>query len=437
MSDRAAHRLARGLVLHASLGALAVVFAGAGLFLWAARTEISGAVVVGGALAIDGGPRRVQHPDGGVVTRVLAHDEDRVVVGQPLLELDGTALSASFDLVLAQQRDALARQARLAAEAAGKARLPALSGLPAGIAGPEFDALLASQADLIAAHRASLSGQRGRIADQIVQLGHRRDGLAAQRAATESQLGLLAGELEGQARLFESQLVGNARLNDLKRAQIDLRGRLGGLDASLAETAASIAEHRAALAQVDDDWRAAVLKDLQAVRAELVQLAQQRIALEDRLARLVVRAPQAGVIHGSTVATAGGVVTGGETLMMVVPGLDEPTLDLRVSPYDIDKVHPAQAVVVRLTSVDARHSPDLTGRIRSVAPDLSTDARTGIAYYTARAVIDRSALGKLPPGTPLVPGMPVEAFVQTGDRTVLAYLVKPLLDQIDRAFRDD
>jgi HlyD family secretion protein len=427
----------RSIAVHSFLGAAVVVVGVGALALWSMSTEIAGAVVAAGAVAVDGGPKRVQHPEGGVVTGILVADEDRVRAGQPLVYLDGTALQANFDLVLAQQRDAYARELRLLAEVAGRSHLTEPPELPPGVAGDEFEKLLATQSELIGARAASLAGQRERLGEQIVQLERKIEGLSSQLAAEESQQLVVASELADQQRLFSEQLVGVGRINELKRIEAQLRGEVGRITASIAETRATITEHRAMLAQLEDDRRIEVLKELQAVRAELIELAQQRVALADRLDRLIVRAPQTGIVHASTVVTVGGVVGGGETLMMVVPALEQATVDVRVSPFDIDKIHPSQEVTLRFTSLDARRTPDLKAEVKSVAPDLTTDQRSGAQYYLARVVIDAAELERLPAGTRLVPGMPAEAFIRTGDRTVLAYLVKPLMDQVERAFRED
>ncbi|MBK8085201.1 MAG: HlyD family type I secretion periplasmic adaptor subunit [Devosia sp.] len=428
----------RSIVTHSMAGVLIVLVAGGTLVWWSLGTRIAGAVVATGSVAVDGGPKRVQHPEGGVVAAILVRDEDQVRAGDALVRLDGTTLQASYDLILGQQRDAHARELRLAAEAAARSRMGAPGPLPAGIAGDEFDRLLALQAELFDAHAASLRGQRERIAEQIVQLERKAEGLQAELAADEAQQALVAAEIDDQQRLLGEKLVSAGRSNDLRRVAAQLRGEAGRIAAAIAETRATVAERQAMLVQLDDDQRVQAIRELQAVRAELAQLAQQRIGLADRLDRLVIRAPQSGTVDASTVVTVGGVVGAGETLMMVVPALHEAVVDLRVSPLDIDKVYAAQDVIVRFTGIDARATPDLAARIKSVAPDLTTDPRSGAQYYLARVMLEPAELDRLPGGRDhLVPGMPAEAFIRTGDRTVLAYLVKPLLDQLARVFRED
>lgn len=427
----------RSIRTHALAGLLSVAAATGGLAWWSMGTQIAGAVVAGGSVAVDGGPKRVQHPEGGVVAAILVRDEDVVAAGDALVRLDGTSVQASFDLLLAQQRDAHARELRLAAEAAAMPRMGVPAPLPEGVAGAEFDRLLTLQRDLFDAHAASMRGQRERIAEQIAQLERKTEGLAAELLADEAQQALVAAEIADQQHLLGEKLVSTGRINDLRRVEAQLRGEAGRIAAQIAETRATVAERRAMLVQLEDDQRVQAIRDLQAVRAELAQLAQQRIGLADRLERLVIRAPQSGTVHASTVVTVGGVVGAGETLMMVVPALDAAVLDLRISPLDIDKVHPAQEVIVRFTGIEARDTPDLAATIKSVAPDLTTDARSGAQYYLARVVLDPAELDRLPGGDHLLPGMPAEAFIRTGDRTVLAYLVKPLTDQFARVFRED
>lgn len=173
------------------------------------------------------------------------------------------------------------------------------------------------------------------------------------------------------------------------------------------------------------------------VNASVAELLQQKIAAEDRLKRLELRAPQPGMIHESKVQTVGGVIAAGETLMLIVPANPDILVDARVSPMDVDKISAGQGVILHLSSLDARVTPELLASVRAISPATSVDPTTGAAFYTVRLSVDSEQLARLAKGTRLVPGMPAESFIETGNRTVLAYLMKPLLDQVMHTFRED
>jgi HlyD family secretion protein len=204
----------------------------------------------------------------------------------------------------------------------------------------------------------------------------------------------------------------------------------------MAAARASIAELQVQRAQIFNDFRSQVLTDLQTVNQSVVELLQKKIAAEDRLTRLDIRAPLDGIVHESTVQTVGGVVAAGETLMLVVPQNNRLLIDARVSPLDIDKLHVDQAVVVRMSSLDPRNTPDLGAVIKTISPDLSRDPNTNVQYYDVRMDVPDAEMQKLSKNTKLVPGMPAEAFIQTGDRTVWSYLVHPITEELNHTFRN-
>jgi len=200
---------------------------------------------------------------------------------------------------------------------------------------------------------------------------------------------------------------------------------------------ATIAEREVMIRQVDSEFLSRALEDLQVLRQKISELTQQAIAGEDRLRRVVLLAPQSGVVHESIVNTVGGVVAPGETLMMIVPTQDRLVIEVRLNPLDVDKVSVGQQVIIRIPGLNARETPDLPARVMKVAPDLTRDQQTGISYFHARVMLDDSALKLLPAGETLMPGMPAEAYIQTGSRTVLTYLLEPLEEQFRRAMREN
>ena len=212
---------------------------------------------------------------------------------------------------------------------------------------------------------------------------------------------------------------------------------MGRIAAEISAARAAIAEREVQKSQIEQDFRSQVLGDLQTVGQQIAELLQQKVAAEDRLQRLEIRAPQSGVIHESKVQTVGGVVAAGETIMLVVPQEQELEVDARVSPMDIDKIRVGQHVMLRLTSLDTRRTPELNANVSAVSPDLTRDAMTGAPFFSFKIAVRQDELDSLPRGVKLVPGMPAEAFAQTAERTVLAYLLNPITEQMAMVFRED
>lgn len=427
----------RSLHRHGLAGLIVVTIVGGGIGFWASQTTIAGAIVASGAIVVKDGTKLVQHPQGGVVSQILARNEDEVEAGHVLVRLDGTAAAAELGVVLSQLNEAIARQSRLQAE---------LNGLPA-IVEPQLLAnwpqraeladLLVGQQKLMDGRTSENSVQVERLNYQIYQMRRQIDGLVVQGEANGAQLAIVAEEAENLRNLARDGLAERSRANIQAREAARLQGEAGRIDMEAARLRASIAEREVVRDHIAEAFRTSVMDELQTVSAAVAELMQRKIEAEDRLARLEIRAPQSGIVHSSIVETVGGVVGAGETLMRIVPQSTELAADVRLVPTDIDKVYEGQLATVRLPAFDARVTSDLQGRVTAVAPDLETDPRSGAQYYRARIAIPESELDSLPIGAKLVPGMPTEVYLNIGDRTILAYLVKPLADQISRAFREE
>ena len=224
------------------------------------------------------------------------------------------------------------------------------------------------------------------------------------------------------------------RVTALERDAARLEGERGQLIASIAQAKGKITETELQILQIDQDLRSEVAKELREIQGKIAELVERKVAAEDQLKRIDIRAPQDGMVHQSTVHTVGGVITAGEPIMLIVPEADELTVEAKVAPQDIDQVRVGQTAVLRFSAFNQRTTPELNGVVSRVSADLTTDQRTGAAYYAVRITLSESEIARLE-GLQLVPGMPVEAFIQTGERTVLSYLMKPFTDQITRSFR--
>jgi len=425
-----------GLRRYSLLSLFAVAVLVVGLGTWAVFTSIAGAVIAGGFLVVETNAKRVQHAEGGIVAAIMARNEDHVNAGDVLLRLDDTMLKASLNVINNQLDEARAIEARLVAEIGGRSDFVVPPELEVRRTEPGVDSLIVAQHQLAKAREAVRVGNISQLTEQIAQLESQLEGLAVQRTAAQQQHEVVGKELADLASLLDSQLVQKSQVNNLTREKARLEGELGAIDASMSQIRASIAERRGMIGQGDSTFLSEALSQLQELREKIAQLLQQKIAAEDRLARVAIVAPQSGVVHESIVNTVGGVVGPGETLMMVVPTDDRLVVEIRLNPLHVDKVKVGQEVVLKLPGLDQRTTPDLPGHVSQVAPDLSTDMQTGQQYYLARVTFDDDAMGLLPPDIELVPGMPAEAFIQTGERTVLTYLLEPLTEQFERAMRE-
>lgn len=402
-----------------------------GVGAWAALTEISGAVVATGTVVVESNVKDVQHREGGIVAEVRVRDGDSVAAGDLLVRLDDTVTRANLAVITRQLVEFAARQARLVAEQSGASAVD-FSG---GHDGPGRAEIEQSQQALFEARRSTLAGRKQQLGEQVVQFERQIEGFAAQRDGKGEEIRLIEDELRDLEDLFARKLISRNRVTALRRDRARLIGERGGYVAQIAQAREAMSERRIQILQLEDERRAEVLQELQEVRARIAQLEEQKIAAEDQLSRVEIRAPRAGFVHQLSVHTIGGVVAPGETVMRIVPKADQLVIEAQIPPVSIDQVAAGQSARVRFPSFDQRVTPEVTAHLASVAPDLSRDERTGADFYTARLTIDEGELAKLD-GKALLPGMPVEVFLQTGERTVLSYLVKPLGDQIAHAMRE-
>lgn len=419
---------------HSMVAILAIVGAFGGLIWWGATTDIAGAVIAGGQLQVESYAKMIQHQDGGIVKEILVHNDDAVTEGQILLRLDDTSIGASLGVVNAQRNDALVQEARLLAEIANQKTFAIPAKLDAN--DPDVASLAATQQQILTAELADRDGRVSQLNEQVTQLEHQIDGLAMQQTAAETQLGLIQDRTKNLDLLFGQQLAQGGDVTNSHLQAAAAEGEKGRLIAAISQTRATIAEKKLAAEQIQTDFMSQTLDTLQKTRQTIAETTQQKLAGDDKMARTVIRAPQAGVVHELIVHTVGGVVTPGQVIMQIVPQTDTLLVGIHIDPGDVDSVHPDQRVNLRFSSLDRRRTPEAWGKIESISPDLVVNQQTGRGYYTANVRIDATELAKLPKDIKLMPGMPVEAFVTTGDRSVLDYLLHPLVEEMQLAFRE-
>jgi HlyD family secretion protein len=407
-----------------------------GLGGWARTTEIAGAVIAKGVVVVESDVKKVQHQTGGTIGELRVHDDQLVHEGDILVRLDDTQTKANLGVLTKNLDELFARQARQEAEKEGADEIQYPDDLVARAkTDPQVAHILEAERKLFQFRSESRSGQKGQLREKSAQSREEVKGLAEQIEAKTKEISLIDEELKGVLDLWSKQLVPYSRVTALQRDEARLEGERGQLIASKASTSGKIAEVELQIIQVDQDLRSKVAEELSDVRTKIAELSERKIAAEDQLRHVDIRAPQTGWVHQLSVHTVGGVISAGETIMLIVPMDDALSVEAKIAPNDIDQLRPDQPVRLRFSAFDQRTTPQLNGSIKWISPDLTEDPRTKMSSYTIRVRVPGEEIARLR-GLKIIPGMPVEAFVETESRTVLSYLVKPLTDQIMRSFRD-
>jgi HlyD family secretion protein len=420
---------------HIVAGLLIVGVLGFGLGGWASTAEISGALIAQGSLVVDSNVKKVQHPTGGVIGEIRVHDGDHVKAGDILVRLDETVTRANLAIVQKGLIELYARRARLAAERDGTNGVAVPKELADRADDLDVADALNSERKLFDLRLKSRLGQKDQLQQRIKQLQEQIVGLTAQQDAKAKELALIEQELTGVRDLWQKNLVQLTRLTSLEREEARLQGERGQLVAAAAEAKGKITETQLQIIQVDQDLSSDVAKELRETDSKIGEYVERKVTAEDQLKRTDIRAPQDGVVFQSTANTIGGVVTAGDQIMIIVPEADTLMVEVKVEPRDIDQVMFGQAVVLRFSSFNQRTTPEINGTVTRIAADTTNDQRTGQSYYLVRIAMTDEEIRRLG-DVKLTPGMPVEAFIQTGERTVVSYLIKPLHDQLMRAFRE-
>jgi HlyD family secretion protein len=421
--------------LHLIIGLSVVGLLAGGLGGWASTQQISGALIAPGQIVVESNVKKVQHPTGGVVGEVRAHDGDLVKAGDILVRLDDTVTRASLAIVTKNLDAAYARAARLEAEQRGIDHINFPMQVLDRTNDPDVNNLMRSEMKLFDVRVNGRAGQKAQLRERVTQLNEEIAGLTAQEKAKDQEIALVEKELEGVRQLYEQHLVQISRLTTLERDTARLNGERAQYVASRAQAKGKISETELQIIQVDKDMVSEVSKDLRETNDKIGEFVERKVTAEDQLRRVDIRAPQNGMVLQSTVHTVGGVITAGDAIMLIVPQSDDLQVEAKVNPQDIDKLQVGQKTLLRLSALNQRTTPELNGVVSRVSPDVTTDQRTGQSYYTIRVTMPSEEIARLGEAK-LIPGMPVEAFVQTGDRTMMSYLMKPLHDQLMRAFRE-
>jgi HlyD family type I secretion membrane fusion protein len=408
---------------------IALTFGGAGV--WAATAPLDGAVVARGTVVVESNRKIVEHLDGGSVTEIHVDNGDQVVPGQLLLRLDDTAAAPAYRAARARLDGLLARRARLVAERDRAAEIAFPDALFARRTDPAVAKILHGERRQFAERRSSLEGDLAIHRQRIAQLERKAEGLEAEQASVRSQAGLLREELSGLTELMEKGYYPRIRVLERRRELEQLQGRIGKLIAGIAETRASIGETRLRLNQSEQKFLEKVVADLGALDVEIGDVRERVNESRGRLNRTEVTAGFPGVVHALQVASPGAVIAPGGQILQIIPENDQLVLAAEVAPQDIDLVTAGMTADVRFTALASRTTPVVSGTVARVSPDRLVERDGERAYYSTRVTIPPTELQKLD-GKSLKAGMPVEVMINTGERTLVDYLWKPIADAMAR-----
>ena len=425
----------RSITRHSLAGLVIVIVLAGGVGGWAGTMTLSGALIAQGSVVVDSNVKKVQHPTGGIVGDLRVRDGDRVKQGDIVVRLDDTVTRANLAIVTKGLDELYARKARLESERDGTSAVKFPADLLARANNPDVAAILDGERKLFELRSTARTGQKAQLRQRVQQLNEEVSGLKAQYESKQKETKLIEREKEGVYDLWKQKLVPLTKLTELERSAVRLEGEAAQLVAQTAQVAGKISETELQIIQVDRDLSSEVAKETREIDGKIGEFVERKVTAEDQLKRVDIRAPQDGMVFQSNVHTVGGVITAGDAIMMIVPDADNLTVEAKVNPQDIDQVRVGQNALLRLSAFNMRITPEIYGTVTRVSADAAADQRTGQTYYTIRLAMSPEEVAKLG-DVKMVPGMPVETFVQTGDRTVISYLIKPLSDQLMRMFRE-
>jgi HlyD family secretion protein len=422
---------------HMTIGLVALAILVGGFGTWAATTNISGAIVASGSIEVDQNRQVVQHPDGGVVAQILVDEGDTVAAGDTLLKLDPTLLQSELNIVEVQYFELVARSARLQAERDGldKVTFPQAL-LDQGAADPEVSDMITGQRNLFLARRDSIAREIEQLSKRSDQISDQVSGVEAQQEALGKQLELIKDELANKQELLQGGLTRASEVLSLQREEARLLGSMGELRAQKAQAQGRMTEIDIQILGLNTNRREEAITTLRDLQSRERELAEQRRALNERLSRMDITAPVNGVVYGLTVFTPRSVIRPAEPVLYLVPQDRPLVIAAQVEPIHIDQLFVNQEVSLRFSALDQRETPELFGHVQQISADAFEDEASRLRYYRAEIVLSEGEIDRLPEGSALIPGMPVEAFIRTADRTPLAYLVKPFTDYFAKAFRE-
>ena len=419
------------------IGGISLALLLGGFGAWATMTQIAGAIVTTGQIEVDQNRQVVQHPDGGVIAELLVDEGDFVEQDQLVVRLDPTELASQLAITEGQLFEIMARRGRLQAEQDGESEVRFDAELLSAATGqPEVQEMIDGQLRLLTARDASIARETEQLEKRQAQIHSQVQGINAQQEALRQQLALINEEMANQQSLLDRGLAQASKVLSLQREQARLSGQVGELAAQVAQSEGRITEIDIEILKLQSTRREEAVTQLRDLQYRELELAETRRALQLQLSRMDIRAPVSGIVHALQFYTPRSVVRPADPVLYLVPQDRPLVIAAQVQTTDIDQVYPGQSVILRFPALDQRTTPELPSTVAQVSADAFTDEASRASYYRAEISVSAEALAALPEGVTLVPGMPVEAYIRTADRTPLAYLVKPLSDYFAKAFRE-
>lgn len=425
---------ARGYIL---AGGIVIIGLFGGMTVWGVGTELEGAIVAEGELRVETKSKPVQHQEGGIVGAIFVKDGDVVKAQQPLIRLDQTTQQASLAIVDNQLLEFLARRARLLAvrDERTSVTFPDVV-MSAARRDPELGEVVRGQRSLFEARLSGYRKQRAQLAERIGQLENEITASKSRRQGFDTQLLSLDEELKTQQSLLDRGLATRSRTQQFLREKARVDGEVGALLADEARLQRQIQETRIEITRLRESRREEALDQLRDVETRIAELRQRKIVAGDALRRIDVRAPADGVVQDLAVFSTGAVVGPGEQIMTIVPVADRLILEAKVDTVKRDKIYLGQATRVLFTAFNQNTTPELNGEVFSISADRKIDELSGAPYYGVEILLPETERARLGEDNVLVPGMPAAIYIQTEGRSPLNYLLKPLLDNFEPAFKE-
>jgi len=420
---------------HLTIGVLTLLVLVGGFGTWSVMAQITGALITSGQIEVDRNRQVVQHPDGGVVDEIVVGEGDTVLAGDLLLRLDATTLQSELAVVEGQLFEILARRARLEAERDNTALMVFSPVLLEG-ATPEIQTLMDGQVRLFEARLETRKSAVEQLTQQRAQIASQMEGISAQQEALSTQRDLIAEELADQQSLLDRGLAQASRVLSLQREEARLLGTVGELTAQRAQAGERMTEIELQILGLSSVRREEAITRLRDLQFSELELSERRRTLRRQLERLDIRAPVSGIVYGMQVFAPQSVIRPADPVLFLIPQDRPLVIATQVQAVDVDQIFVGQEVRLRFSAFDQRRTPELQGTVTLVSADVFQNETSGQSYYRAEVELNAGEMGRLPAGMTLIPGMPVEAFVRTADRSPLDYLIKPLADYFAKAFRD-
>ncbi|HKK84937.1 MAG TPA: HlyD family type I secretion periplasmic adaptor subunit [Roseovarius sp.] len=418
-------------------GLLIMILAIGGFGAWSFRAPLAAAVITQGSFVATGNNQIVQHLEGGLIREILVSEGDFVKAGEAIMHLDETAAQAKMRELFLRRARLEILIARLLAEYRGAEDFEVPKFLESSKSDPEIQTIIRNQRLNFEAARTSLLKDVGVLERNIEALASRHEGYNAQLSSLVTQIALLDEDIEAQATLYEKGLSPKSRINSLRRAKADGTGQIGRLKAQLTETDAMRAKFQGEIEQAVITHQQAALDELQSAEAELDSVRENYRKAADIYRRSSINAPVSGTVVHMNYNTPGGVIESGKPIAEILPTDVPLIIETQVPRVDIDSVKLGQSATVRLTSLNQRTTPVLEGTVYYISADALPDDSEIIPQevYLARVELPASELSRVPGFTP-TPGMPAEVMIQTAERTFFQYITKPIVDSMQRAFRE-